>query len=508
MSQRAANTPSPAIGSSGAMVVFGAAGDLSRRKLIPALYNLAKEGLLSDEFAIVGFANREWSHHEFRNQINNGCREHLQGELDDSVWRWLLKRMYFVQGDLEQGDAYSRLSNTLEEIDKSHGTNGNYLFYMATPPAYFGNVVARLDERNLVDESQGRWRRVIVEKPFGRDYETACDLNKQLLSHLEEHQIYRIDHYLGKSTVQNILVFRFANGIFEPIWNRRYIDHVQITVAEDLGVETRGNYYDTAGALRDMVPNHMFQLLALTSMEPPASFGADAVRTEKVKLLRAILPFKPETVLKDVVRGQYGEGSGISGEWRPAYRDEPRITAVSGMETFIGMKLAIENWRWADVPFYLRTGKRLPARVSEIVIQFKQAPLPLFKHVGVDELLANQLVLRIQPEERISLRFGVKAPAARMEIGEVEMVFSYENRFGKIASTGYETLLHDAFNGDATLFRRADGVECGWEIVTPILDVWKTLPTPEFPNYAAGKWGPAVADDLLARDGRAWRRPE
>ena len=508
MSKTAPNMPNMPTGISGAMVIFGAAGDLSRRKLIPALYNLAKEGLLSNEFAIVGFANREWSHHEFRNQVSNGCREHLQGELDDVVWSELLKRMYFVQGDLEQSDAYSRLSKTLEEVDKTRGTNGNYLFYMATPPAYFGKVVARLDERHLVSESQGRWRRVIVEKPFGRDYETACDLNKQLLRYLHEHQIYRIDHYLGKSTVQNILVFRFANGIFEPIWNRRYIDHVQITVAEDLGVETRGNYYDTAGALRDMVPNHMFQLLALTSMEPPASFSADAVRTEKVKLLKAVLPFKPETVLEDVVRGQYGEGTGISGEKCQAYRDEPRITAASGMETFVGMKLAIENWRWADVPFYLRTGKRLPARVSEIVVQFKHAPLLLFKDVGIDELSANQLVLRIQPEERIALRFGVKAPAARMEIAEVEMEFSYEKRFKSVASTGYETLLNDAFNGDATLFRRADGIECGWEIVTPILDVWKTLPMPKFPNYAAGKWGPALADDLLARDGRAWRRPE
>ena len=507
MSKTAPNIPSMPTGSSCAMVIFGAAGDLTRRKLIPALYNLAHEGLLSDGFAIVGFANREWSHEEFRNQVSKNWREYLQGESDDVAWSWLVERMYFVQGNLEQSDAYSRLSKTLAEVDKTRGTKGNYLFYMATPPAYFGTVVALLDEKNLVGESDGRWRRVIIEKPFGRDYETACDLNLQLLRHLREHQIYRIDHYLGKGTVQNILVFRFANGIFEPIWNRRYIDHVQITVAEELGVEMRGNYYDTAGALRDMIPNHMFQLLALTSMEPPASFSADAVRNEKVKVLKAVHPFKPETVLRDVVRGQYGEGAAPTGERLPAYRDEPRVTAMSVMETFVAMKLTIENWRWADVPFYLRTGKRLPARVSEIVIQFKHAPLPLFKHVGVDELSANQLVLRIQPEERIALRFGVKVPAATMEIGEVDMEFSYEDRFGKVTSTGYETLLHDAFNGDATLFRRADGVEGGWEIVTPILDVWKTLPPREFPNYAAGMWGPTVADDLLARDGRAWRRP-
>ena len=490
-----------------AMVIFGAAGDLTRRKLVPALYNLALGGLLPSEFAVIGFANREWSHEAFRDQVDREWRSYVPGRVVADTWAWLVERMYFVRGDLEDPDAYGRLGDLLADVDQTRHHGGSHIFYMATPPDYFGSVVRHLHAMGLADEQSGQWRRFIVEKPFGHDYDSAQALNTQLLKCLHEHQIYRIDHYLGKDTVQNILVFRFANGIFEPVWNRRYVDHVQITVSERLGIGTRGKYYDDAGALRDMVPNHMFQLLALTAMEPPVSFEADAVRNEKAKVLQAIHRFEPQTVLTHVVRGQYGAGT-IPGEGHAsAYRAEARVAEQSTMETYVAMKVCVENWRWAGVPFYLRTGKRLAARVTEIAIQFKRAPLRLFRKVAVTELAPNELVLRIQPEEGISLRFSAKVPAATMQIGDVDMDFAYADHFANLASTGYETLLYDALSGNATRFQRADVVENGWRIVTPILDVWKAVTPRDFPNYAAGSWGPAGADELLVRDGRAWRRP-
>ena len=499
-------SPALAVGPS-AMVIFGAAGDLTRRKLVPALYNLARSGLLPDEFAVVGFANRKWSHEHFREHLDRDSRVHVPGTLDPKIWRWLVERMYFVRGDLDNADAYGRLRAQLADVERTRNHGGSHLFYLATPPAFFGRVVRHLHVADLTREQPDRWGRVIVEKPFGHDYDSARALNAELLECLGEHQIFRIDHYLGKDTVQNILVFRFANGIFEPVWNRRYVDHVQITVAEDLGIGTRGKYYDHAGALRDMVPNHMFQLLALTAMEPPVSFAADAVRNEKAKVLEAIHRFEPQTVLTQVVRGQYGSGTPAGEEPVSAYRGETRVAAESTTETYVAMKLCVENWRWAGVPFYLRTGKRLPARATEIAIQFKRAPLRLFRKVAVTALPPNELVLRIQPEEGIALRFGAKVPAATMRVGAVDMDFSYADHFHRRASTGYETLLYDALNGDATRFQRADVVENAWRIVTPILDVWKATTPGDVPSYAAGSWGPVGADELLTRDGRAWRRP-
>ena len=355
-----------------------------------------------------------------------------------------------------------------------------------------------------MEEKDHYWRRVIVEKPFGHDIDSAKTLNQQLLKVASEKQIYRIDHYLGKETVQNILAFRFANGIFEPIWNRRYIDHVQITVAETVGVESRGSYYDTAGALRDMVPNHIMQLISLTAMEPPISFEANAVRDEQAKILHAIQPLSSEEVLHRTVRGQYG--TGIQDAHRvPGYRNEPDVPSDSRTETFVAMKLAIDNWRWADVPFYLRTGKHLAAQTTQIVIQFRRAPFVLFRDTEVENLMPNQLVLHIQPEEGISLQFAAKVPGPIMRLGAVDMNFKYADYFGTQPSTGYERLLHDCMIGDATLFQRADMVEAGWCVVSPVLDVWRALPARNFPNYAAGTWGPKEAEDLLERDGRHWR---
>jgi glucose-6-phosphate 1-dehydrogenase len=418
-----------------------------------------------------------------------------------------VRRMYYIQGDFGDTQAYLRLRETLESVDKDHSTHGNYFFYLATAPDYFGPVIENLGKTGLLVENNDHWRRVIVEKPFGRDLDSARALNKQIQKVLDEKQIYRIDHYLGKETVQNILAFRFANGIFEPIWNRRYIDHVQISVAETVGVESRGGYYDQAGALRDMVPNHIMQLISLTAMEPPISFQADAVRDEQAKILHAIQPLTSEEVLLRSVRGQYREGI-VGGQRIPAYRSEQDVPSDSRTETFVSMKLQIDNWRWADVPFYLRTGKAMPVRNTHIVIQFRQAPFVLFRDTPVENLTPNQLVLHIQPEEGISLRFAAKTPGAVMRLGTVDMNFEYADYFGVTPSTGYERLLHDCMIGDATLFQRADMVEAGWCVVNPVLDVWKALPPRNFPNYAAGTWGPKEADDLMERDGRRWRNFE
>ena len=486
------------------MVIFGAGGDLTRRKLIPALYNLAAGNLLSREFAVVGLAREQMSTEQFREKFTKDIKEFATGALSSDLTEWFTRRLYYMPGEFSDPKAYQQLSQLLQQVDKDHGTQGNYFYYMATSPIFFAPIVQQLGTAGLMTESKDVWRRVIVEKPFGRDLETAKTLNRQLMEVVKESQIYRIDHYLGKETVQNILAFRFANGIFEPIWNRRYIDHVQITVAETVGVENRGGYYEEAGTLRDMVPNHIFQLITLTAMEPPISFQADAVRDEQAKILHAIQPLSSEDVLTRAVRGQYGEGHDPT-KRMAAYRSESSVNPDSSTETFVAMRLQIDNWRWADVPFYLRTGKRLPQRHTEVAIQFRRAPFILFRDTPVERLTPNLMVLHIQPEEGISLSFGAKIPGPIMRLGAVNMNFAYSDYFGTTSATGYERLLHDCMIGDATLFQRADMVEAGWSVVTPILDVWKALRPRNFPNYPAGTWGPREADELLERDGRHWR---
>ncbi len=498
--QRVGQTVDPSI-----IVVFGADGDLTRRKLIPALHNLAVGKHLPEQCAIVGFAITPMSTQEFRDKLSREIRECATDQ--SGLQEWLAQRLYYLTGDFRDATAYRRLHEMIEEVDQRHGAHGKVLFYLATAPNYFTEIVRQLGTRGLTVEREGSWRRVIIEKPFGSDLESAYALNRELSRVLKESQIYRIDHYLGKETVQNILVFRFANGIFEPLWNRSYIDHVQITVAESIGIEHRGRYYDAAGALRDMVSNHLLTLVSLIAMEPPNSFDADAVRDEKSRVLRAIVPLDPLEVLRSSVAGQYGEGA-IGGSPVQAYRAEPHVAPDSDTETFVAMKLLIDNWRWAGVPFYLRTGKRLPKRVTEIAIQFKGAPHMLFQKTPTEHLAPNLLVIRIQPDEGISLRFDAKIPGPMVRVGAVDMEFQYAKYFGDAPSTGYETLLYDCLVGDGTLFQRADNVEVGWNVVQPILDVWKKLPRDGVPIYPAGAWGPTEANDLLGRDGRKWRNPD
>jgi glucose-6-phosphate 1-dehydrogenase len=503
--QTAQSSPPPPQTGPCVMVIFGATGDLTSRKLFPALYNLAKSNLLSREFAIVGVGRSDYSVDQFRQVIGQKLQSFATTKVDNDLRDWLMKRVYFVTGEFPDPQLYTKLAQTLAEVDKNHNTQGNYFFYLATSPVFFGDIADRLGASGLACEKDGHWRRVVFEKPFGSDLESAKALNHQVRKVLTESQIFRIDHYLGKETVQNILVFRFSNGIFEPIWNRRYVDHVQITVAETVGVEQRGGYFNMAGTLRDMVPNHLFQLVSLTAMEPPISFSSDSVHDEQSKILHAIQPFDDEDVLHCAVRGQYGDGE-INGEHVPAYRSEQGVPADSKTETFIAIKTMIDNWRWADVPFYLRTGKRLAARHTEIAIQFKRAPLVLFRDTPVSSLKPNQMVIHIAPDEGISMRFGAKVPGAQMKVGSVEMDFNYSDYFGTDPNTGYEVLLYDGIRGDQTLFQRADMVEAGWSVVDPILDVWKALPPKNFPNYRAGAWGPVEADELITRDGRHWRK--
>ena len=487
-----------------AVVIFGATGDLTSRMLIPAFYNLEANGLLSSDFAIVGVATRQLTDDQFRAYISERMDRFVSWKMDAKVRDALLQRMHYVPGDFADASLYERLCSRLEEVDRQHNTRGNYFFYLATSPTFFEGIIRHLGESKLAAESNGRWRRVVIEKPFGHDLQSAQELNRHIQQVLNESQIYRIDHYLGKETVQNILAFRFGNGIFEPIWNRRYIDHVQISVSETVGVEARGGYFDQAGTLRDMVPNHLFQLLSLTGMEPPISFNANAVRDEQAKVLHAVQPIAGEDVLHRAVRGQYGPG-GVEGLPVPGYREEPSVPPQSNTETFVAMKLSIDNWRWADVPFYLRTGKRMAARHSEVAIQFKRAPFVLFRDTPVDQLKPNELVLHIAPDQGISLRFGAKIPGPQLRIGPVDMSFDYTDYFGTNPTTGYEVLLYDGIMGDQTLFQRADMVEAGWSVVDPVLDVWRALPPRNFPNYPAGSWGPKEADELMQRDGRQWR---
>ncbi len=483
-------------------VLFGAAGDLTKRKLLPSLFNLVKAKLLPEDFALMGVSVDDLSVDAFRDQVS----EFLP--TDDSEGRdWLRKRLFYERGDFGDPNTFARLRDQLAKIDVEWRTQGNYLFYMATAPKFFASIVQQLGKAGLSQQQDGHWRRVVIEKPFGTDLESAKALNRDIKAVLQESQIYRIDHYLGKETVQNIMVFRFDNAIFEPIWNRRYIDHVQITNAETVGVERRGAYFDTAGTLRDMVPNHVMQLLSLTAMESPVSFQADAVRNEQAKLLHSIQPLNSEDVLMRSVRGQYGEGM-LGDERVPGYRNEPGVNPESRTETFVALKLNIDNWRWAGVPFYLRTGKRLAKRHTEIAIQFKRTPFQLFQKSATHQVQKNTLVIQIQPSEGIALSFGAKIPGPLLRVGSVDMSFEYSKYFGADAYTGYEVLLYDCMIGDATLFQRADMVEAGWSVVDPVLDVWRALPPRKFPNYASGSWGPAESDQLMASDEREWRRIE
>jgi glucose-6-phosphate 1-dehydrogenase len=489
-----------------AITIFGAGGDLTKRMLAPAIYNLAKGKLLPEQFAIVGVSIEPFSTEQFREQATKNIQQFAIGGVDMNSWEWFVKRLYYVSGDFKSPETYAKVKDALALADKEQGTQGNYLFYLATSPEFFPIVVGQLGAAELTKQDDRTWRRVVIEKPFGHDLPSAISLNKAISEVLDEKQVYRIDHYLGKETVQNILAFRFANGIFEPVWNRRYVDHVQVTVSESLGVELRGGYYETAGALRDMVPNHIFQLITLCAMEPPISFDADAVHDEQTKILRAIQPFSPEKVLDHAVRGQYGEGT-IDGKRVPGYRNEPNVVPNSQTPTYVAMAIHIDNWRWADVPFYLRTGKRMPSRATQIAIRFRRPPLVLFRKTSIDRIMPNELVINIQPDEGISLSFEAKVPGPVVRLGAVNMDFQYSDYFGTTPSTGYETLLYDCMMGDPTLFQRADMVEASWTVVQPILDVWKALPPRDFPNYASGSWGPEQADELLRRDGREWRDP-
>jgi glucose-6-phosphate 1-dehydrogenase len=486
------------------MVVFGATGDLTMRKLVPALYNLEKAHLLPQEFAVLGVAIDDLSLEDFRKKVTRFLQAEDHGS---EAWDHFQQSLHYLRGDFGDRATYAKLAETLAAIDQQYGTSQNYLFYMATAPKFFSEIVQQLGRSGLSKQESGRWRRVVIEKPFGQDLESALTLNQNIKDVLSENQIYRIDHYLGKETVQNIMVFRFGNGIFEPIWNRRYIDHVAITNAETVGVELRGGYFDNAGTLRDMVPNHMMQLISLTAMEPPASFSADAVRDEQAKVLNAIQPLSSEDVLHQAVRGQYGEGM-MQKEKVQQYRTEPGVSPDSKTETFVAMKLNVDNWRWAGVPFYLRTGKRLAKRHTEITIQFKRAPFQLFRQTPVHKLQTNRLVIQIQPDEGMALGFGAKIPGPQLRLGSVEMSFEYSKYFGAEPYTGYEVLLYDCMIGDATLFQRADMVEAGWRLLDPVIDVWRALPARNFPNYGAGSWGPKESDDLMERDGRHWRKIE
>ena len=491
-----------------AMVIFGAAGDLTKRLIVPALYNLSCAKLLPKEFAVIGVDLAAHTTEDWHASLREMLQEFVDAEsnhanVDQEVWQWLTGRMSYMQGDLNDPGSYEKLKGVLSEQDGKNGSAGNYVFYLAISDRFFGTTVEHLGQSGLAAQHNGNWRRVVIEKPFGHDLSSAQALDKQILKILDEGQIYRIDHFLGKETVQNIMMFRFANGLFEPVWNRDRIDHVQITVAETVGVERRGKFYETTGALRDMVPNHVFQLVAMTAMEAPNSFSAEAVRSEKAKAIEAIKVCHSKDVPCTAVRGQYGPGE-IDGKAAVGYRQEPDVSPQSEVETYVALKLAIENWRWAGVPFYIRTGKRMANRKTQIAIKFKETPAALLRDTQMKGPAPNWLLLRIQPDEGISFEFGAKVPGPTMRLGDVRMDFKYEDYFGTAPATGYETLIYDVMIGDATLFQRADNIESGWQVVQPVLDYWAEH-KPNFPNYAAGSQGPSEADELLKHDGRAWR---
>ncbi|MGD0840294.1 MAG: glucose-6-phosphate dehydrogenase [Candidatus Acidiferrales bacterium] len=488
-----------------AIVIFGASGDLAQRKLIPALYDLVAAKVLARRFKIVGYARTPMSDDAFQAKAADSARKGSDtGPVDEEVLKSFAQSFSYVHGDYDKPEGFEKLAKHLDELDTDCQLEEDRLFYLATPPEVYPLIIQQLQNAGLAKPSNPKaWVRIIIEKPFGRDLASAKKLNQTVLSVFDESQVYRIDHYLGKDTVQNLLVLRFGNGIFEPIWNRNFVDHVQITASEGLGVEQRASFYENTGAVRDMIQSHMLQLAALVALEPPAVFDATAVRNEKIKVVQSIRAFTPESIATDTVRGQYGPGTSAVGA-ALGYRQEKGVKPESSTETFAAIKLTVDNWRWAGVPFYLRTGKRLARRMTEIVIQFRQAPHVVFRGQDVE---SNRLVLNIQPHEGISISFGAKLPGQEMRVQSVEMDFSYQKAFGTAERSAYATLLNDCMRGDATLFDRADSVEATWELVDPILEAWSSKP-PVFPNYFACTWGPAESDALLERDGRAWRNPQ
>jgi glucose-6-phosphate 1-dehydrogenase len=487
------------------VILFGASGDLAKRKVIPAMYDLAIHNSLGPRYTIVGFARTPMSDDSFRSALGEAAKSISEvGPIDPKQWDEFASNLHYSQGEYDDPESYARLAKCLEDLEAAKKLGGNRLFYLSTPPEVYPHIVDQLGKAGLAKpKSPDVWVRIIIEKPFGRDLASAKELNKTVLNVFEEKQVYRIDHYLGKDTVQNLLVLRFGNGIFEPLWNRNYVDHVQITAGETLGVERRGGFYETTGALRDMIQSHVLQLTSLVAVEPPASFDATSVRNEKLKVLQSIRPFNLEMVAQAVVRGQYAPGQ-VGGKPVPGYRQEPGVTPTSRTETFVAAKLLVDNWRWAGVPFYLRTGKRLAKRSTEIVIEFRRAPHMVFRE---RDLEPNRLVLNIQPDEGVSISFVAKRPGTEMSIGNVNMNFKYKEGFGEAPRSAYATLVNDCVRGDATLFDRGDNVEAAWALIDPILDVWTAAKSAGVPQYPAGSWGPHESDVLLERDGRHWHNP-
>jgi len=487
------------------VILFGASGDLAKRKVIPAMFDLARHKALGERYAIVGFARTPMTDESFRSMTGEAANTIGEGgPPEPAKWEAFAANLFYNPGDYNDQNGYAQLAKRLAELEEEKKLGGNRLLYLSTPPEVYPSIVEQLGRAGLAHPANpNSWVRIIIEKPFGRDLATAKELNKTVLNVFEEKQVYRIDHYLGKDTVQNLLVLRFGNGIFEPLWNRNYVDHVQITAAETLGVERRGGFYETAGALRDMIQSHVLQLTSLVAVEPPASFDATAVRNEKLKVLQSIRPFNLEMVAQWVIRGQYAPGK-LGDKQLPGYREEHGVNANSRTETFVAMRLLIDNWRWAGVPFYLRTGKRLAKRSTEIMIQFKRAPHIVFRE---REVQPNRLILNIQPDEGISVSFGAKKPGTEMSIGNVTMNFSYCEAFGSTTRSAYATLLNDCVRGDATLFDRGDSVEAAWSLIEPVLEVWSAAKTASVPIYPSGSWGPAESDQLLERDGRQWYNP-
>lgn len=501
------NSRSAKIPESCVLVIFGATGDLTARKLLPALYNLARDGQLPAHFACVGFARREKTHEMFRDEMLEAIKTYSRSKpIDMELWKGFREQVFYHQSEFDHDEGYESLKNFLKQLDTQLGTKGNRVFYLSTQPSFFPVVIQKLSEHHLLDPIEKRkdqWSRVIIEKPFGHDLESALQLQAEINQYLKENQVYRIDHYLGKETVQNLLVFRFSNPIFESVWNNHHIDNIQITVAEEIGIGSRGRFWEEAGMLRDIVQNHMMQLLSLVAMEPPTNLQADSIHDEKVKVLESIRHIPLEKVHECVVRGQYGPGF-INGESVKGYREEEHVSPTSNVETYVAMKLYIDNWRWSGVPFYLRAGKRLPKRDTEIAITFKRAPGYLFQTPG-QEIEPNILVIRIQPDEGISLKMNCKVPALNTVIQPVKMDFRYSSYFGSAPPEAYERLICDCMAGDSTLFARGDEVIASWKLLTPILRQWQEKPPARFPNYPAGTWGPEEMDQKMLLNGHKWK---